>query len=858
MVPECWNCDAAEEEFLTGPARGSNGESEVRMVGGSNEGPSRSEYKGRILFQNRPNAFTQRGGDTVVMERYASGLKARGYEVIIDCEGKEDPAQYSLVHLFNAALPDMLKRFAQRVKDAGVPYVVTTLYEDIRSFHNRSATMAQALIQYCQAGQSPDWWNAHRPNLAAISACSNFPNEWVFRNAAALLTTGRYESAVILNDYPGLANIVELPLGYEVGAEGNAEDFIKKYGLRDFILCVGRIESRKNQLMLLKALEQSDLPVVLIGGGFSYQPDYDRAVRSFRRKGTTIVLDRVTPEELSAAYAACRVHVLASWHELPGLVTLEAAAYGKNVVLTESGTGSDYVGADAFYCDPASEHSIRTAVMGAYHAPVPMNLRSKVRRFSWEHAAEKLAECYASILPQVQPTTVAMTSNAAVGGYDFAEGVEEWQEILERGEAAARAGEHTAAEQWLSRAWKENPSSGRTARALAALHFSQQRSAEAKQWFERAVQLEPQDARALVGLGMCFMSEGNWEQASAQYSRALEIDPEQIIGLRNLVECAFQLQQFDVLEGALRRYLDRHSEDVEMKFCLAGCRFKQGDMREASSLAREILAKKPEYQGALDLVAQIGKQPVLESVPVASKAQPGEFSKHDERIAILEDAKRGQRYAEVHRGVTEVLAEVAHGTESWERAMVLDADAYALEGRLEEARKIYEQVLSVNPRSPFGLCGSGVLKATAERWEEARECFERALTAYPQYDVALAGLGFCAGRKGDKEGAWNWYRKALQSNPENTRALLGVIEFGYPLQRLDEVQRALEQYLEMHPADLDFLYALAGCYFAQQKLDEAKSEISKIMLFAPEHESARELRSLIAEVEDQGKQVAAR
>jgi len=32
----------------------------------------------RVLVQTRPNVFTQRGGDTVVLERFVTGLRERG------------------------------------------------------------------------------------------------------------------------------------------------------------------------------------------------------------------------------------------------------------------------------------------------------------------------------------------------------------------------------------------------------------------------------------------------------------------------------------------------------------------------------------------------------------------------------------------------------------------------------------------------------------------------------------------------------------------------------------------------------------------------------------------------------------
>jgi hypothetical protein len=53
--------------------------------------------------------------------------------------------------------------------------------------------------------------------------------------------------------------------------------------------------------------------------------------------------------------------------------------------------------------------------------------------------------------------------------------------------------------------------------------------------------------------------------------------------------------------------------------------------------------------------------------------------------------------------------------------------------------------------------------------------------------------------------------------------------------------------LEYHPAAIEFLYSLAGCYFAQNKLDQARREVEKVMLLSPGHEKAMELARLVDE-----------
>jgi hypothetical protein len=60
--------------------------------------------------------------------------------------------------------------------------------------------------------------------------------------------------------------------------------------------------------MLLKALEESDLPLVFVAGSFTYQPQYAEAALKFKRKGRTEFLSRLDDQMLASAYRAAKVH----------------------------------------------------------------------------------------------------------------------------------------------------------------------------------------------------------------------------------------------------------------------------------------------------------------------------------------------------------------------------------------------------------------------------------------------------------------------------------------------------------------------------------------------------------------------
>jgi glycosyltransferase involved in cell wall biosynthesis len=66
-----------------------------------------------------------------------------------------------------------------------------------------------------------------------------------------------------------------------------------------------------------------------------------------------------------------RVHVLASWTEVLGRSTLEAALHGSTVVLSDVGHAPDLLGRDdprVFLVDPGDEEAVARALRGAWDA----------------------------------------------------------------------------------------------------------------------------------------------------------------------------------------------------------------------------------------------------------------------------------------------------------------------------------------------------------------------------------------------------------------------------------------------------------------------------------------------------------
>jgi glycosyltransferase involved in cell wall biosynthesis len=164
------------------------------------------------------------------------------------------------------------------------------------------------------------------------------------------------------------------------------------------ILSAARIEGRKNQLNLIKALNDTGYTLLLTGLPAPNQKKYYEECKKIASKNI-IFCGRVPVATLVGYYKKAKVHVLPSWHETCGLSSLEAAAMGCNIVITEKGFTREYFGDDAFYCDPGNPESIFNAVEKAAQSECRKELQQKVlHHYTWQQAAASTLEAYQKII----------------------------------------------------------------------------------------------------------------------------------------------------------------------------------------------------------------------------------------------------------------------------------------------------------------------------------------------------------------------------------------------------------------------------------------------------------------------------
>lgn len=190
----------------------------------------------------------------------------------------------------------------------------------------------------------------------------------VLEKAKFCIANSQTEANTMHRDSP-LANVKVVP--WDVGISNlNAseyyDEFLKLVGFKkgEYLLQVGRLETRKNQIATVLASRNLDIPLVFISTK-GYQKQYNelffKTIFKYRKAPTIIVSEdyksqiykniqiiqmpngkKLSETMLISAYQNCGLHVHPAFWELPGYTYLEAAKLNVPTIASSWGSLQDY------------------------------------------------------------------------------------------------------------------------------------------------------------------------------------------------------------------------------------------------------------------------------------------------------------------------------------------------------------------------------------------------------------------------------------------------------------------------------------------------------------------------------------
>jgi glycosyltransferase involved in cell wall biosynthesis len=353
----------------------------------------------RVAYIARATLYSSPGGDTKQVDMTASHARKLGVTVDVFLSDNKIPYdQYDLLHFFNVIRPADIIPHAL---GSGKPFVVSTIFLDYGEFEKKTRKGLPGLLGHIFSQDQMEYikaiarWvrNGEKIRSPYYLFSGHYRSvRWVAKRARVLLPNSEHEYQRFVTRYRVEQKYLVVPNGIEKQIAERTVTINPKY--ENSVVCVARIEERKNQLGVIRALNNTGYQVYIHG---KPSPNNHHYYRQCLQEAADNIhfTEWLSEQELYEMYHSARVHILASYFETTGLSSLEAAVMGCNIVITDKGDTRDYFGSEAWYCDPDDPGSIRDAVESAYRAPFRQSLQSRIMaEFTWDKAAEATLQGY--------------------------------------------------------------------------------------------------------------------------------------------------------------------------------------------------------------------------------------------------------------------------------------------------------------------------------------------------------------------------------------------------------------------------------------------------------------------------------
>jgi glycosyltransferase involved in cell wall biosynthesis len=188
--------------------------------------------------------------------------------------------------------------------------------------------------------------------------------------------------------------------------ESVSEEARTTYNLpKEYILYVGSIESRKNLMLIVKAMKhiKSDLPLVAVGKSTPYADKVKRYIKENGLSDKVRILHNVSFKHLPSVYQMSSLFIYPSFFEGFGIPILEALYSGVPVIAATGSCLEEAGGPSSIYVNPTDEQSLATAIDSVLTDDVLRNKMIKdglyyAQRFDQKKLSEDMMKLYESLL----------------------------------------------------------------------------------------------------------------------------------------------------------------------------------------------------------------------------------------------------------------------------------------------------------------------------------------------------------------------------------------------------------------------------------------------------------------------------
>lgn len=127
------------------------------------------------------------------------------------------------------------------------------------------------------------------------------------------------------------------------------------------------------------------------------------------------------------------------------------------------------------------------------------------------------------------------------------------------------------------------------------------------------------------------------------------------------------------------------------------------------------------------------------------------------------------------------------------------------------------------------------------RYEDAKKYYQEALSMNPQSHTALTGLGLCYFQTQQRKEAHDCLVRSLKLKIEQPDALYHLIKCAFDLRIFGPAIQILEKTIDSTPIEINWIYCLGGMQYQMGRLEDAQKTLRKVIELQSDHTGAQEL-----------------
>ncbi len=380
----------------------------------------------KIIFFVRNDFYSQFGGDTVQVEKTRQFLLQKfnlDIKIICDNGNVNIDEDFDILHVWGINASPFLDKILENAKKNKKKIILSSIYWDVSHslflkyfigpvlnnnlfpFLEKCNKLFEYLIMVPVAAIVPKY----RKKTCYICGSKKFKKYRRSSISASdyIIPNSDEEGELLCKDidlpydkvkdkFISIPNAVDTSkLDYECN-----EKILSQ--LDNFVIQAAGIEPLKNQLSVVKALmQEKEIPIVF-AGAIRNDKYYNVIKKLADKRGNVYFTGRIDEKQLFDLYKRAHVHVLASFRESPGLVTIEALMNDCQIVVSEEKyCPLKYYKFDeyGFVCNPYDIKSIKKAILNSYKQPKKINLSEKYYQFfSYNNVADMTFDVYKKVL----------------------------------------------------------------------------------------------------------------------------------------------------------------------------------------------------------------------------------------------------------------------------------------------------------------------------------------------------------------------------------------------------------------------------------------------------------------------------